>query len=515
MAETAKTERDAVKDQPVVGEQNTLSDFTKGLTVEQQRQVLVAMQGPDQLAQYGFADLEIVGGQSEKIGSGLVSFAPEELNSCVKPSELIGAKDKADYGLQHQGDKVATSAPEVKGDSLVGGVSYQLVDGKDVAVQRNEVVAQLEKRVTEPQELVKLKIYLGNFEERVQRQEETYIKQGLTAEKAHEKVQEQIREVYKEMNRLLDPSQESNTGVDEKERLTLAKQILHNSMDPAYINQGFHSTCNVAALEARTYTLEPAKAAHLVADAAMTGKYVTKDGSTIEIDKGSLEPHDQAKSDPPSAAGRNYASQIFQVTAVNVYYQRHEPNWRYEQREPLSDDKTDTGERRVDYSQDPPKDKLSWLERKMGILSEDFYRTPVLNSEKVVDIGNQIMDNGSSEWFISHEVRESDKNVPKVKSFQEFDERLKAASEHGYLPMVISVHTGNEPFRTDSDAGKEGGSGGWHVITVTDYYPGSPPRIRIDNQWEPKDDHRGLGETLDPELIYKAMMLPPGEAAPS
>src|SRR5262249_31868054 len=62
---------------------------------------------------------------------------------------------------------------------------------------------------------------------------------------------------------------------------------------------------------------------------------------------------------------------------------------------------------------------------------------------------------------------------------------LQRLSEHGALPVVVSVHTGKEPFRTISGTT---GLGGEHVVTVTEYNAGPPAQVKIDNQWDQSHD---------------------------
>ncbi len=57
------------------------------------------------------------------------------------------------------------------------------------------------------------------------------------------------------------------------------------------------------------------------------------------------------------------------------------------------------------------------------------------------------------------------------------------------MPLIVWVDTNMEPFWTDSGAGKAGGSGGGHVVTITDYNPGPPARVTVDNQWGKGADH--------------------------
>lgn len=61
------------------------------------------------------------------------------------------------------------------------------------------------------------------------------------------------------------------------------------------------------------------------------------------------------------------------------------------------------------------------------------------------------------------------------------------------------------PFYQDSGAGSAGGSGGAHVVTVTDYIPGNPPKVKLDNQWGSEGDHTKDGSEVSLHELYRAM----------
>jgi len=49
------------------------------------------------------------------------------------------------------------------------------------------------------------------------------------------------------------------------------------------------------------------------------------------------------------------------------------------------------------------------------------------------------------------------------------------------------IHTGYEPFFSDSGAASAGGSGGWHFVTITGY-DASSGLVSVDNQWGERND---------------------------
>ncbi|HEY9758649.1 MAG TPA: hypothetical protein V6C97_26015 [Oculatellaceae cyanobacterium] len=64
----------------------------------------------------------------------------------------------------------------------------------------------------------------------------------------------------------------------------------------------------------------------------------------------------------------------------------------------------------------------------------------------------------------------------------------------------MQVYCDNEPFYTENH-GETHENGGSHVVTISDYYPGPPALVMMDNQWGPQSRHEvGVHE------LYRAMM---------
>lgn len=189
-----------------------------------------------------------------------------------------------------------------------------------------------------------------------------YEKQGMPAEQANQKAQEQVNETYRQVGTLLEANDNPSVPIDAAGRSRLAREIIKNAADPTEIRQGNHNTCNVATVENRLYTRQPALAAKLVVDMATTGSYVAKDGTKVALDRQSLRPDEDAEQ-KNSLSNRNFASQIFQVTAVNLSYAKTQPSIHYEQHSVDPKLPGDGGERQVDYSSGKPHDRVpNWFE---------------------------------------------------------------------------------------------------------------------------------------------------------
>ncbi|MBZ0185346.1 MAG: FHA domain-containing protein, partial [Candidatus Obscuribacterales bacterium] len=114
------------------------------------------------------------------------------------------------------------------------------------------------------------------------------------------------------------------------ERSRLAEQIMFMAGNPAKICQGANSTCNVSTVEHRLFARQPSEAARLISDVVITGKYVTADGSKVDLGRipGVLRPDPESLmlarqfspdgSDIKIDGKRTYAGQIFETTAVNL-----------------------------------------------------------------------------------------------------------------------------------------------------------------------------------------------------
>lgn len=342
---------------------------------------------------------------------------------------------------------------------------------------------------------------MSKLESRTGKLEELFTKQGMSSEQATLKAQEQIGKTYQEVSALLEAKDNPAVPIDATGRSRLAQEIMSNAADPTTIRQGNHKTCNVTTLETRLYTREPAAAARMVVDMATTGQYVGGDGTKVGLDQQSLKP-DQNAELKDSVSNRNYASQLFQITAVNLHYAKSDPSIHYEQHKV---DPTlippDTGERLVDYSTNPPKDvSHGWFSK--NVLGNDDleFHNPDLDSDDLVQINDAITGKRES-GVIFNAIDNCSDQVVKPTSAKDLEEKLLEAKESGKLPVTVVVHTGNEPFLTDSGNGTAGGSGGWHVVSVTDIEPGSPAKIAIDNQWTNTDDHLGNNKLTSRELF--------------
>src|SRR5262249_14230955 len=138
-----------------------------------------------------------------------------------------------------------------------------------------------------PEDLIRFQQDMARFEIRMKNLEDTYAKQGLSPEKAHEKAEKELAATAHELTRLLEAKDNPKLGVSAADRVLLAEQALEHAADPTAIDQGAHPTCQTTTVEARIFTTDPSKAVKLIADVSTTGEYMppggTPDGKPVKV----------------------------------------------------------------------------------------------------------------------------------------------------------------------------------------------------------------------------------------
>ncbi len=398
----------------------------------------------------------------------------------------------------------------------------------DFRVERARLRDLAEKNITDPQELKQFQEDMAKLEARSQKLEEDYVKQGLKPEEAHKKAQEEMARTFHEVSRLMEAESFGKTSLKPPMGTLIAQRLMFHLADPTNIDQGLHPTCQTTVVESRVFSKDPAKAAKLIADVMIDGKYTTPDGmTTVEVDPRMLElgpaffqAEDPSLGYPPDDGKRSYISHIFQVTAVNVELSRtglrgaggkdYPPGTvRYEQFEPdFSKNPPDNGERLIDYS-DPAHPKIITEKNEKG--KDVPIMHPNLDDDQITDMSNALSNRSdkSVNLVSAENFSGPGKEVTKIESEEQLNKALQEAKDKGQLPIVVRVDANNQPFWADSGRGKAGGSGAAHVITVTDYHPGPPPKVDIDNQWGKQADHTGK-DALSVHDLFVGMKGPGG-----
>jgi hypothetical protein len=313
----------------------------------------------------------------------------------------------------------------------------------------------------------------------------------------------EIAETYKEIGRIL--ADKEDTPLTPELRKQVARDVIRNCCDPSIISQGHHNTCNVTAVEVRTYALYPAKAAKLMADLATTGEHSTQTGIKVRLDAESMKPDSEALMDRPAKGLRTYATQLFNLAAVNIWYGAAMPGTKYEQREQILKGKPEVVEQLTDYSHGKPVKLRDWL-------TKEVIDNPHLGDNQIAFISDSIV--GKHEPFAVLKVGPSvcflpGEKTPPTKATNIVNEHelpniLLTLKKRHLLPAIAGVDTDVEPLNKDTGSGAYGPGGG-HVVNLFDYQDGVHPKVAMDNQWSQKDDHLSHGRQVDLHDMFLSM----------
>lgn len=346
--------------------------------------------------------------------------------------------------------------------------------GKGVEEARTNLLRLAESNITDRAELARFKADIETFEARA---------------KAQRLKEDQVATTYRELQKLFNPNAEASETapyLPQAERTELAKQVLHHVAYPRSIDQGFHQTCNVSTVQVVLAATKPEYMANVVRQVAETGKYKTSQNVVVAPDAGSLKPDFEARMAnvySTTTGERTYASQIFQITAVNSYYAANDPKNVYKQIEPTAPN--DTGERLIDTT-----------------TGNEFSREPELTNDKLAEISKQIT--GEDLPILEH-TDVVDSRTIRFSSEKEMREKFEQQQKAGRMPFILMVHTRHDPFWHDNGEGRAGGFGGWHVVTIWDM--DAKGRLLMDNQWGRGSDHEGL-RRVPLSLMYSATRRP-------
>jgi hypothetical protein len=254
--------------------------------------------------------------------------------------------------------------------------------------------------------------------------------------------------------------------LSQEDRVWLATSLMHNLNHCDRVDQGFHNTCNVTAISKILMATGAAVVAEMVSSTALNGYYRAVDGKRIAIDAQSLEPDKEAIGGETRDHRRNYASQVFDLIAINNYWQRHFPPFSYIQRE--STGAGDTGER-----------LLNAFGQAVRSRDGSYLHQPNLDCRAMVAIGREL---GIKQDFLVANSKTDNAAGVLVNSEEKLGQTLKNMLNDGH-PAMVFVHSGNKLF-----TGKYGiGGGGWHVVTIDSFDP-STGKFHLSNQWGARND---------------------------
>jgi hypothetical protein len=452
--------------------------------------------------------------------SDLYEHKPETRNDEKSAFDLAAAAASAACSREASQSSVC-ARPSVKsetGDYLVfspvnehGETWQSTARASSLTEKRKDLDKQIDSlaglRLLNSSQATQMRADMTAFEKRAK-------EQGLTSET--------VARTYNQVSRLLETSNEQPLPAH---KLRAALDIMAIAADPSSNNQGAHNTCNVTALENRLFTRQPDLAAGLVADVAATGKYKATDGTTVTLDKESLtiQPEElEAANRPRGENYRNYASQLFQVTAINLLYEREnrQTGGRKHYVQGCDDDHTGkgqcppvkvgselvpnpTGEKVVSYAKDgkPETVSVDMMEQKGGSLQD------------LVDINTMITGKYEPEAFLQRKetVKPGEKRGNLIADREDFEVQLAKLKARGQLPAVVAVNVANEPFYSLAlskrppgqtaglDTSTLGHDGHWVLITD---YDARTHELRYKNQ---AGSEQNPEEPVSVSKFYEAM----------
>jgi hypothetical protein len=387
-------------------------------------------------------------------------------------------------------------------ESLTLSEKYDQLD-----MERAQLEVAAESKMKDP---AQLKRFNEDMEKLTEREDELtemyrpqYEKQGYSPDVAEDMARarslDEIKDTMAETRRILEA--EGDEPLKPEQRVMLAEQVIHHAADPTTVEQGHYGTCQAAAMESRMYARDPSTAAKLVADVATTGEYTAADGSHVKLHKDNFQPDSETGNWPTTGSGdRSLANQLFQSTAINLRYQKTDPNCQYV----IKPGGGKPPDRLIDISKGTDgvyDDGSPWVFN--GYPTEDIavgYNT--ITGREEYDVG-----------LTSPPYDVEPVYATSIESEDQLDAKLTDLKANGKLPVLLWVHTAHEPFFTDSNAGAAGGSGGGHYVNVTDYDPGPPSRVEIDNQWGEGNDHQwkssaDIKQGVTTKSLWAAMHAP-------
>jgi hypothetical protein len=369
----------------------------------------------------------------------------------------------------------------VSGQSDAAALSAQVFTSMLGDHGRDKLVQNATKEITDPDAMKQFQQDARDF--------------GTRAEKADLSPAD-ITATYEQVGRLLNGT--GSNALTHDQRLQLAEQVMHQAANPTAISQGDHNTCNVTTIEVRTYSKYPAAAAKLVADVALDGSYNSPSGLTVAYQShlaDSRQPHGQAQTNPPKDGERSYASQLFQVTSINLHYQmlaKSDPNgyFQYEQHAnkylpPGAPSKyaSADGEILLAYHNHGKAQVIDW--------------SPVFSADDMTEVMNDITGKAEKGFILEHKSGVTSKTTTLVDSPTKLDDTLSQMKDRGELPAIIMVADSDVLFSNN-------GSNGAHVVSVTDYDTNTKT-VSVANEAGSEDNYTG-DKSLRVTDVYHSMV---------
>ena len=290
-----------------------------------------------------------------------------------------------------------------------------------------------------------------------------------------------------------------------KDRANYADQLLWHVCNLTRNAQGKNNSCNVTVLRGMLLADSPEVVAQIVSEVANTGEFKTQDGSTIKLPPKYTLPISGTPeaSFPPSPGKRTALGKLWDVTAINVYYQRQTVDelgyvvtkGSLTYREVRSTGSGDTGNRLVrTYS----NGVMHCLARNSnGRLY--YLDQPRMFASRIADLHFEMTGQKLAGKFLIHANRGVDNNSTFNRLVgNKIDDKVELENilAKGNFPLIIQGNTGilKQRFQQQQAINKGQspssiglGGGGEHVWLVT-AYDAQTKTVTVDNSWYPAYD---------------------------
>lgn len=365
--------------------------------------------------------------------------------------------------------------------AIIDGIQRLVPSSRhDVGSWHHKLMKLAKTRISDEHEVAKFEANMVRFENRAKAQ-------GLNPL--------ELTKTYEQVTRLL--QQKQNEPLTSEQRTHLAQQIMEHAGQPSSIDQGRFNTCGVSTIEVRTYSKYPYSAAKLVVDIALKGSFQASDGTLVKIDP---KPREDNKIYPQPDGTRSHASYLFQLVGTNLIHEHRNKNstpiahLKYEQQK--GNDPSSANEGLYDY-----EDVVSGKTSTPRFISNK----PELWDDDLLNMSNMITGRKEKHFVLAHtgHGRGSDEILGRFASADQFQTRLLELKKNKLLPASLRIDSDADPFYTDSEFGKAGGSGGWHQVTIYGFEPATankPAYVEIDNTWGSKADRLGTRKLTLEEL---------------
>jgi len=382
---------------------------------------------------------------------------------------------------------------------------------KNLAVQRVKLEVVAAAKISDPKEL---KQFFADVDSFVHRYPPGYLK--ISSEDA----KMEIIKAFTQIDKLLEAETSRLPQPEEQNRIQVAEQLMHHIADPTSVDQGPFPVCQFESLQDRQMLRNPAEAARLVTDIALTGEYTPTNplmGRTIKLHSSVLAPDKESSGyhiDKGSAARRSYASQLFDAVTVSLA---------------LDVTKGDASRKNYHDVHLEQKDGKYFMvqDHKNGIAPEfldDFIDNRGSSIDSLVRVNAAIVGKAESGFIIvgsayakldaAHQqygdMLSLGDGVRFLHSAGELTGMLQSIKDSGEWPPILSMESSVDPIHSQWRKARFSGNvqAGGHSEVMTDFDP-KTHKASLDGHWGKAADDTGPPH-VDLGQIANAILLKTG-----